>query len=201
MLVPKSLQNLITEFEKLPTIGSKSASRLAFALINSGRGKDLSLAIDSACKNLRYCTICFNISDEDVCEVCKSNARNKHKICIVEDSLDVIAIERMNHFDGVYHVLGGLVSPMDDVTNIRLSELIGRVNELTLTDSVELIIAINQSIEGEITLMYIKDYIAVANAPLSVTITKLASGLPTGADIEYADQMTLSHAFDARLKV
>ena len=177
MLIPKSLQNLITEFEKLPTIGPKSASRLAFSLMNSGEGKNLSEAIKDAYENLRKCDLCFNISEEEFCEVCKNSSRNKARICVVEDSLDVIAIERMNRYDGVYHVLGGLISPMDDVEELTLKQLLKRIENLAVEcDRVETILAINQSIEGEITSMYIKDHINKLENTEKVELTRLASG-------------------------
>jgi len=170
--------------------------------MNSGEGKNLSSAITDAYEHLRKCDLCFNISEEEFCEVCKNSSRNKARICVVEDSLDVIAIERMNRYDGVYHVLNGLISPMDDTEALTLRQLLKRIGDLAETnDKVEIILAINQSIEGEITSMYIKDHMNKLENKEKMELTRLASGLPTGADIEYTDQMTLAHAFDARLKV
>lgn len=192
------LQNLIEEFEKLPGIGSKTAQRLAFHILNQPmeKAKKFSDAIICAKEKLCYCTICQNLSDKEVCSVCDSPTRDKSVICVVESPRDVIQIERTNEFSGVYHVLHGAISPMDNIgpDDIRIKELVARIGSGEVR---EVIMATNPNLEGETTAMYISKLIK----PFGVSVTRIAHGVPVGGELEFADEVTLSKALKWRVEL
>lgn len=191
-----SIEKLIESFEKLPSIGHKTAVRLAFHILNSGEEevKEFINSITSAKANLKYCSSCFNISDTDPCPICASAKRDHNLICVVEDVKDVIAMERTHEFKGVYHILHGSISPMNGIgpDEIRIKELLTRINENP--DIKEIIVATNPRVEGEATAMYISKILK----PLNVKVTRIAHGIPVGGDLEYTDEVTLAKALEGR---
>lgn len=193
-----SLTHLIEELAKLPSIGNKSAQRLAFHIINmpEERVEALSKIILEAKKSIKYCEKCCNISDTDVCHICESPKRDKSVIMVVEDPRDMAAYERTKEFKGLYHILHGVISPMNGVTpnDIKIKELIKRLDDDTVK---EIILATNPNVEGEATAMYISKLVK----PLGVKITKIASGVPIGGDLEYVDEVTLTRALQGRLEI
>ncbi len=192
------LQNLIEEFEKLPGIGSKTAQRLAFFVLNQPKEKaeKFANAIISAKENLCYCKVCQNISDSEICAVCDNPTRDHSVICVVESPRDVIQIERTNEFKGVYHVLHGAISPMDNVgpDDIKIKELMARIAGGEVK---EVIMATNPNLEGETTAMYISKLIK----PFGVSVTRIAHGVPVGGELEFADEVTLSKALKWRVEL
>ncbi len=192
------LQNLIEEFEKLPGIGSKTAQRLAFHILNqpTEKAKKFADAIMNAKEKLCYCTICQNLSETEVCTLCESPVRDKGVICVVESPRDVIQIERTNEFSGVYHVLHGAISPMDNIgpEDIRIKELVERVSSGEVR---EVIMATNPNLEGETTAMYISKLLK----PFGVSVTRIAHGVPVGGELEFADEVTLSKALKWRVEL
>ncbi|MDD4565465.1 MAG: recombination mediator RecR [Eubacteriales bacterium] len=191
----KPLINLISELSKLPGIGGKTAQRLAFYIL-SQEDKDASAlaeAILEAKKNMRYCSICGNLTDIDPCGICNDSARDHSVICVVESPRDVSAMERIKEFQGLYHVLHGSISPMDGIgpDDINLKQLIIRLQK---TDVSEVILATNPNIEGEATAMYTARLIK----PSGIKVTRIAHGVPVGGDLEYADEITLSKAMEGR---
>lgn len=194
-IYPPTLQNLIDEFAKLPGIGPKSAQRIAFFLL--GRDEDevenLAVSITDARNKLGFCMTCFNLSDTGECSICSDNRRDHALLCVVEEPRDVVAMEKTKDFRGRYHVLGGALSPLNGIgpDKIRMAELFERVRQGAVQ---EIIIATNPNLEGEATAMYISKQIK----PLGIRVTKLASGLPVGGDIEFADEVTLSRALEGR---
>lgn len=192
------LQNLIEEFEKLPGIGSKTAQRLAFFILNQPeeKARKFANAIISAKENLCYCSVCQNIADSEVCSVCNNPSRDRSVICVVESPRDVIQIERTNEFKGVYHVLHGAISPMDNVgpDDIKIKELMGRIGSGEVK---EVIMATNPNLEGETTAMYISKLIK----PFGVNVTRIAHGVPVGGELEFADEVTLSKALKGRVEL
>ena len=191
------LQNLIEEVEKLPGIGSKTAQRLAFHILNQPmeKAKKFADAIVNAKEKLCYCKECQNLSDKEVCAICDNPARDHSVICVVESPRDVIQIERTNEFKGVYHVLHGAISPMDNVgpEDIRIKELVARVSD----GITEVIMATNPNLEGETTAMYISKLIK----PFGVNVTRIAHGVPVGGELEFADEVTLSKALKWRVEL
>ena len=190
-----SLDKLIEQFAKLPSVGKKSAQRLAFHILamSDADAKTFTQTIETARSSIKRCEICCNLTDSSVCTVCSSKARDKSVICVVEDPRDVIAIERTHEYNGLYHVLHGVISPMNDINpeDICIKELIMRLGD----DSVkEVIMATNPTVEGEATSMYISRLIK----PLGVSVSRLAYGVPVGADLEYADEFTLIRAMEGR---
>ena len=189
------ISRLIEEFSKLPGVGRKTAQRLAFHVINMNMNdvEALSKAIVDAKKEIRYCSVCYNITDKAVCSMCSNKNRDSSIICVVEDPRDVAAMERTREFKGQYHVLNGVISPMDGIgpDMIRIKELIQRLSN---QDVKEIIMATNPTIEGEATAMYIDRLIS----PLGVKVTRIARGLPVGGDLEYADETTLTRAMEGR---
>lgn len=192
------LQNLIEEFEKLPGIGNKTAQRLAFYVLNQPmeKAKKFADAIVCAKEKLCYCKECQNLSDKEVCSVCSSPTRDKSVICVVESPKDVLQIERTNEFKGLYHVLHGAISPMDNVgpDEIRIKELMVRIGSGEVK---EVIMATNPNLEGETTAMYISKLIK----PFGVSVTRIASGVPVGGELEFADEVTLSKALKQRVEL
>ncbi len=192
------LQNLIEEFEKLPGIGSKTAQRLAFFILNQPKekAKKFADAIISAKEKLCYCSVCQNISDKEVCSICDNPTRDHSIICVVESPRDVLQIERTNEFKGVYHVLHGAISPMDNVgpDDIKIKELIARIGSGEVK---EVIMATNPNLEGETTAIYISKLIK----PFGVSVTRIAHGVPVGGELEFADEVTLSKALKWRVEL
>lgn len=193
--VPRAVQNLIDEFSQLPGIGPKSASRLTFFLLR-GDGQQprrLAAALMELHERTRFCSICQNITERDPCPVCEDMSRDSGLLCVVEEPLDVLAIERTGRFKGKYHVLHGVISPVEGVGpgDLKIRELLERVKSRLIR---EVILATNVSLEGEATAMYLQRQIA----PLGVRVTRLARGLPVGGDLEYADETTLVRALEGR---
>ena len=181
---------LINEFSKLPGVGAKTAQRFAYKVVNmtEEEAKEFSDAILNVKKNVHYCKICGNFSERDICDICAE--RSDETICVVKEPKDVIAIEKLNEFNGVYHVLHGTISPLDGIgpNDIDIKGLLKRINEGNVK---EIIMATNPDVEGEATAMYIGNLIK----PLGIKVTRLAHGIPIGTDLEYADEVTLARAF------
>ncbi len=199
-VLPESVQKLISSLERLPGLGPKSAARIAMYLLKMQKKyrKDLSEVIGKLDEEIVYCGTCFNIASSDPCNICSSADRDKSVICVVEEPLDVVAFEGGAEYDGLYHVLGDVISPVNGVgpEDLKIDELIERIKE---GDIKEIIIATNPNIEGEATAMYIKQ--EIGNLKLEnrkIKITRLARGLPTGADLEYADKTTIMKALEGR---
>ena len=196
MKYPPSLVSLIRELSRLPGIGPKSAQRLAFYLFEQPREdiERLSGALLDAKRELHTCPICFNITDAEVCDVCADSSRQQNLICVVEEPGDVIAIEKSGEYSGLYHVLHGVISPMNGVgpDKLHLKPLLPR-----LSNAVEVILATGTTVEGEATAMYIQRLIE----PLGVTVSRIAYGLPVGGALEYADEVTLGRALSGRQRI
>ncbi|MCR5641252.1 MAG: recombination mediator RecR [Lachnospiraceae bacterium] len=194
----KQIGQLISELSGLPGIGAKSAQRLAFHILHMPLEdvEKLSETLVDARKNVRYCKECFTLTDQEVCPICANEKRNHKKIMVVEDSRDLAAYEKTQKYDGVYHVLHGAISPMQGVgpADIRLKELMQRLQK---DDVEEVIIATNSSLEGETTAMYISKLIK----PSGIRVTRIASGVPVGGDLEYIDEVTLLRALDGRTEL
>lgn len=198
MLIAEPLQTAIEELGKLPSIGRKTAQRLALHLVKSDPEvvENLISALASLKEKLRLCTICYNISVEETCDICKSEKRDKSIICVVEEASDIIAIEKTNEFNGLYHVLGGVLSPLSgtDAESLKIKELLLRLHD----DSVkEIILALNPDTEGEATSLYLAKILK----PLSIKITRIARGLPIGGDLEFADEATIGRAVLGRITI
>ena len=189
------LQRLIEQFERLPGIGSKTAQRLAYFVLNlpEDRARDFSDAITDAHKKIRRCEICCNFSDKERCPVCSSPTRDKSTICVVETPRDAVAIEGTGEYKGTYHVLHGVISPLNGIgpDQLCIKQLLSRLNNNEVT---EVIMATNPTVEGEATAMYISRLLK----PLGIKITRLAYGIPVGGDLEYADDVTLARALEGR---
>jgi len=189
------IQDLIDELGRLPGVGPKSAQRIAFHIIQSDRVDvtRLSEILKTVKERVKFCTTCGNISEEELCRICKDPRRDNSSICVVEESKDVLAIEKTREFKGKYHVLGGAISPIDGIgpENLRIKELMTRLAQTQIN---EVIIATDPNLEGEATATYLTRLIK----PLGVKVSRLASGLPVGGDLEYADEITLSRAFEGR---
>ena len=190
-----SIEKLIEAFEKLPSIGNKTAARLAFYILNCSKEEteEFVSSIINAKQNLKYCSICYNISDTDPCTICSNIGRDKSIICVVEDVKDIIAMERTHEFKGVYHVLHGSISPMNGIgpDDIKIKELLARLMD---RDVKEIILATNPRVEGEATAMYISKLVK----PLGIKVTRIAHGIPVGGDLEYTDEVTLTKALEGR---
>lgn len=194
----KPLARLVEEFQKLPGIGPKSAQRMAFQILKMplNEVQKFSNALIEAKEKIKYCRHCFNMSSENPCEICTDSKRNTFVICVVAETRDLIALERTREFKGLYHVLQGLISPLDGITpdDLRIKELIERLqNEKTE----EIILAINPSVEGEATSMYLTKLIK----PLGIKVSRIAFGLPVGSELEYADEITLARALEGRREI
>ena len=195
---PAALQDLADQFARLPGIGGKTAQRLAFYVLGMSfsEAQDFANAIMEAKKTVHTCPVCQNLTDREICPICDDDIRNHGLICVVADPKDVIAMERSREFNGVYHVLHGVISPLNHVTqdNIRIKELLQRV---AAGDVQEVIMATNPDTEGEATAMYISRLLR----PMEVKVTRLAYGVPVGSQLEYADEVTLSRALDGRQEI
>jgi len=191
----KPMAKLIDELEKLPGIGHKTAQRLAFHIIGSDLEKvgRLSDAILEAKKNIRYCSVCFDFTQDDPCDICRSTTRDRSMICVVQSPRDITAMEKTHEYRGLYHVLHGAISPMNDIgpDEIRIRELLIRLRD---NDIREVILATNPTIEGEATAMYIAKLIK----PAGIKTTRIAHGIPVGGDLEFADEVTLAKALEGR---
>ena len=189
------LEVLIEQFAKLPGIGRKSATRLAFHILNSSYddAKKFADAVINAKQSVKYCKECQNITDSDICMICSNPKRDKTVICVTESPKDVISIEKTNEYHGLYHVLHGAISPMEGIgpEDIKIPELLKRLNNASVR---EVIMATNPTIEGEATAMYISRLIK----PLGIKVTRIAHGVPVGGDLEYADEVTLTKAIEGR---
>ena len=193
-----SIEKLIQSFEKLPSIGNKTAARLAFYILNASEEEtnEFVSSIINAKKNLKYCTKCYNLSDTDPCSICGNPKRDQSQICVVEDVRDIIAMERTHEFKGVYHVLHGSISPMNGIgpEDIKIKELLARLMDGQVK---EVILATNPRVEGEATAMYLSKLIK----PLGVSVTRIAHGIPVGGDLEYTDEITLTKALEGRNEI
>jgi recombination protein RecR len=189
------ITRLIEEFNKLPGIGPKSAQRLTYYLLRAPAAEvgALANAIINLKEQLVLCSVCLNITDSDPCSICQNEERDHTKICVVEEPIDILPLERTRKYNGLYHVLYGVIAPSDGVgpDELKIKELLSRLNDGIVT---EVILATNPNLEGEATAMYLQRLIA----PLGIKITRLARGLPYGADLEYADDVTLSRALEGR---
>ena len=196
MKIPKAIQNLIESFEKLPGIGQKTAQRLTFYLLHNPQSQltEFGEAVSRLKLDTKECGLCFNVGEKDPCEICTDRNRDQSKICVVESVLDILAIERGGFYSGLYHALGGAISPLNNIgpEELHLRELTPRIKNGKVS---EVIIATNPSMEGEATAMYIAKLIGKRK---TLKITRIGRGLPTGADLEYADEETLNRAFEGR---
>lgn len=195
MIYPKSIASLIEHFQKFPSVGPKSAQRMAFYLLRMPKSEveKFAQSMIDAKENTKTCEICFNLSATSPCEICSSSQRDKSIICVVAETKDLIAIEKTNEYKGLYHVLQGLISPMDGIgaDDIRIKELLNRLTDERVK---EIILALSPSVEGEATSLYLSKLIK----PFGVKISRIAFGLPVGADLEYADEITIAKAIEGR---
>ena len=198
MAFSASIEKLVEEFEKLPSIGHKTAVRLAFHILNSPleEAEKFANAVVDARKNLKYCSICNNITDVDPCPICANVKRDKETICVVEDVRDIVPIERTHEYNGVYHVLHGVISPVNGIgpNDIKIKELITRIGSGEVK---ELILATNPNVEGEATAMYISKLVK----PFNLKVSRIAHGVPIGGDLEYTDEVTLAKALENRVQL
>jgi recombination protein RecR len=208
--LPKSIQDLVDEFSKLPSIGPKSAQRLAMHLLHSPekRIQGLADAVNNLKKGIQFCSKCWNLSEDNLCKICLDGAREARQICVVEEILDVVALEKTGEFKGVFHVLHGALSPVDGIgpEHLKMAELLERIQQLKGEDAlpsvedenkeIEVILATNPGMEGETTALYLMKKLM----PFDIKITRIARGLPVGGDLDYADEMTLSRALQGRVQ-
>ncbi len=198
----RPVQKVIDAFEALPGIGPKSAARLAYYLLNfpQERLTKFSQALENLKKDTKFCEICFNVGEEKFCPVCEDPNRSKKQVCVVENVLDLLAIEKSEGYKGVYHVLGGAINPMAGIgpNDLRLPQLMARVKTGEIG---ELIIATNPNMEGETTAMYIRERIREMGLSETIKVTRIGRGLSTGADIEFADSQTLLRSFEGRVEM
>ncbi len=189
------LSKLIEQFERLPGIGSKTAQRLAYFVLNMPKeqAQEFSNSITDAHNKIKYCEVCCNFSEGELCPVCKSHSRDKSVICVVETPRDAIALENTHEYDGVYHVLHGAISPLNGIgpDQLYIKQLLTRLNNDTVK---EIIMATNPTVEGEATAMYLSRLLK----PMGIKVTRLAYGIPVGGDLEYADEVTLARALEGR---
>jgi len=188
-----AIQKLLDELERLPGIGPKSAQRIAYWILNEDRATRLAQAIIEVKDTVHFCSRCFNYAQDELCDICASSKRDQNTICVVSEPRDIPPIERTGTFSGVYHVLGGALSPLEGIgpDDLHIAELLARLNNPSVA---EVILATNPNIEGETTASYLARLIK----PLGVKVSRLASGLPVGGDLEFADEVTLGRAIEAR---
>jgi recombination protein RecR len=195
MLYTKSFQKLIDVFRKMPGVGNKSAVRMAYYVLSMSDEdiEDMTKTITEAKAKIRYCKICQNTAEQEICEICQSSKRDKSIICVVEQPKDVVALEKTREYYGSYHVLHGCISPMDGIgpEDIKIKELLERAADETVK---EVILAISPNVEGDATSMYISKLLK----PFGIRVTRIAYGIPVGGDLEYADQVTLAKAIEGR---
>lgn len=194
----ETVNKLINQFEKLPGIGHKTAVRLAFYILeaNENVAKEFSEVLVKAKQNVKFCSTCYNLTENDPCDICSNNKRDDSTICVVENVKDVIAMEKTHEYKGKYHVLHGSISPMNNITagDIKIKELLERLKDDTIK---EVILATNPTVEGEATAMYISRLIK----PLGIKVTRIAHGIPVGGDLEYTDEITLIKALEGRTQM
>jgi len=194
----ESIEQLAEQFAQLPGIGRKTAQRLALYVLKMSRDEVVTLAkaLVNVKDKVRYCTICSNITESDPCAICSNTKRERSFICVVEEPHDVLAIEKTHEFKGLYHVLGGALSPLDGIgpDDLKIKELLERLSNATID---EIILALNPNVEGEATTLYLSRLLK----PLGIKMTRIARGLPVGSDLEFADEATLSRAFEGRIAV
>jgi len=199
MKIAQGIQRLIEAFERLPGIGPKPAQRLTYYLLHVPQSQldQFSQAVGNLKKNTKICAICFNVAETDPCQVCNDQGRDQKKICIVEQPLDILAIEKSDAYQGLYHVLHGSISPLDNIgpDQLHIYDLLPRLKDDIIG---EVIIATNPTMEGEATAMFITKLVRDSYPKKKLAISRLGRGLPTGADLEYADETTLSKAFEGR---
>jgi len=197
MKLPEGLNNLVEFLQRLPGVGQKSALRMAFYLLQTpdSFNNELAKIVGDLKKDVFVCSECFSVSDDEICEVCKDTNRNKQIICVVERADDVLTIESLGGFNGIYHVLGGAINPLNHIgpEDLRIAELLKRVIK---NDVLEVVVATNLSLEGEATALYIK-----SKLDKEVKVTRIGTGLPMGADLGYADMATLQRAMDGRREI
>ncbi len=197
-VLPKSIRKLIEELSRLPGIGPKTASRLAFFILrqNPSDREQLARALTDLTGSVKFCQRCYNLAERELCGICADGSRDQNLICVVEEPLDVVALEQGNTFRGVYHVLGGVISPIDGVgpEQLQVSTLLGRIRNMA-GQNVEVVITTNPSLEGEATARYVARELKKIG---DLKITRIAHGLPIGADIEYADELTIAKAMEGR---
>jgi recombination protein RecR len=193
----ESVERLVEQFAQLPGIGRKTAHRLALHVVKISKEEALELAraLEDVKQKVRYCTVCSNITEHDPCNICRNTKRDRSMICVVEEPNDVLALEKTNDFRGLYHVLGGALSPLDGIgpEELRIKELLERTKE----GIGEVILALNPNVEGEATTIYLSRLLK----PLGIKVTRIARGLPVGSDLEFADEATLSRALEGRVAV
>jgi recombination protein RecR len=198
ILTAESIEQLAEQFAQLPGIGRKTAHRLALYVVKMQREEVVTLAraLVNVKDRVRYCSICSNITEDDPCPICSNTKRDRAVICVVEEPTDVLALERTNEFKGLYHVLGGALSPLDGIgpEDLRIKELLRRIEASTVE---EIILALNPDVEGEATTLYISKLLK----PLGLKVTRIARGLPVGTDLEFADEATLGRALEGRIAV
>ncbi|MBQ6752969.1 MAG: recombination protein RecR [Clostridia bacterium] len=191
-----ALEELINQFERMPGIGRKSAQRMAFYVLDMDHdaAKKFASAIENAHESIKQCSVCCNLTENETCSICQNETRNKKIVCVVEDPRDVMAIERTHEFDGTYHVLHGAISPADGIgpEELTIKQLLARLDGVE-----EVIMATNPTVTGEATAMYVSRLLK----PLGIKVTRLAYGVPVGADLEYADEVTLTRAMEGRREI
>lgn len=194
----ETVNKLINEFEKLPGIGHKTAVRLAFYILEADQNvsKNFAETLVKAKQNIKFCSVCYNLTENDPCDICSNNKRDDSTICVVENVKDVIAMEKTHEYKGKYHVLHGSISPMNNISagDIKIKELLERLKDDTIK---EVILATNPTVEGEATAMYISRLIK----PLGIKVTRIAHGIPVGGDLEYTDEITLIKALEGRTQM
>ncbi|MDA1027655.1 MAG: recombination mediator RecR [Bacteroidetes bacterium] len=204
----ETVESLVDQFARLPGIGRKTARRLAAFVLKLPKSEveQMAKALIAVKEKVVFCSVCFNVTDHDPCPICASSKRNHEIICVVEEPNDVMAIERTHGFNGVYHVLGGAISPLDGIgpEDLRIRELIGRVNGKSgavtsepMVKTKEVILAVNPSVEGDTTAYYISQLVS----PFGIKVTRLAQGISVGSDLEFTDEATLTRALEARVSV
>ncbi len=192
------LARLVEQFERLPGIGNKTAQRLAYFVLNMPKTQadEFAKAITDAHEKVKYCTVCCNFTDSELCPVCRNEARDKSQICVVETPRDAIALENTHEYNGTYHILHGAISPLNGVSpdQLKIKELLSRLTDDTVK---EVIMATNPTVEGEATAMYISKLLK----PMGIKVTRLAYGIPVGGDLEYTDEVTLARALEGRSEI
>jgi len=191
----------VDELSKLPQIGRKTAQRLAMHIIRQPRAEveKLSKSLIDVKDKIKFCSVCCNITEDDICKICSSSKRSRDVICVVEDPKDVLAIEKTNEYRGLYHVLHGKISPLDGIgpNDIKIKELLFRLDDTKYDKVNELILALNPTVEGETTILYLNKLLK----PLDIKLSRIARGIPIGSDLEFADEVTLAKAIEGRVSV
>jgi len=194
----KPLAKLIEQFQKLPSVGPKSAQRMAFQILKMPESdvKKFADSLIEAKRDIKYCNICFNMSSQNPCEICRDNKRDKSIICVISETKDLIAIEKTNEYRGHYHVLQGMISPLDGIgpEELTLKELLSRLVDEEVQ---EVIVALNPSVEGDATSLYLSRILK----PFNIKVTRIAFGMPVGSDLEYVDELTLARAIEGRREI